>query len=197
MFLRNHLRRAKAVKLKRPKYCVLLIFSMVLLVGSLFYGLLSTMGYIPSLTFNYIYPFLKKIFHLELYSLHFSEVFFEKQSLSKGVVNFLSLIMLHLFDVFIYVFIASKTVNLISNIIVRQRLGSAGYKKLVAIKLLSDEKRQKKAQENEAAVKESFSHITLKHERSRREAQNKRESSKLGVVFVVGVLFGIFFFKWF
>lgn len=150
------------------------------------YALLSTVGIIPSLTYQYVYPFFRDVFSIAFFPLTFSEISFEGQALFLSPVAIASVIFLHFIDVFLYISISSSILNLASILIIRHRLGGRGLKKLRSMQAISDKRRL----DNVEAVRDSYANITLINKRSIRQNQ---DSGKFGSGVLVGLLLGSFF----
>lgn len=113
--------------MKKIKLINLAIFFYICIV---IYALFSNVGFIPSMTYQYVYPFIRDTFNTPFVPLTFSEISFDGQALFLSPAAIVVVIVIHVFDLYLYVSVTSLGLNLVSDIIIRKRLGDRGYRKL-------------------------------------------------------------------
>ncbi|WP_099350027.1 hypothetical protein [Erwinia amylovora] len=98
------------------------------------YALLSNIGFIPSMTYQHVYPFIRDAFNPPFVPLTFSEIRFDGQYLFLSPLAILGVIAIHFFDMYLYVSVTSLGINLVSFFIIRKRLSDRGYKKFLSMR---------------------------------------------------------------
>lgn len=149
------------------------------------YALLSTVGLIPSITYQYVYPVIRDIFNTPFVPLTFSEISDDGRDFFLSPAAIVVVFAIHFFDLLLYVSVTGWGLNLVSFLIIHKRLGDKGYKKLRSMQAIAEKRRL----DNVAAVTDSYAHITLQHERENRK---KHDSGKFGAGLITGLLLGFF-----